>query len=203
MLHAIIQGFLVGASLIIAIGPQNAFVINQGLKRHHVFATALTCSLSDCILIATGVLGLGTIFLLHPMLTEAARWFGVVFLTVYGLISFKSAFHPAVLKLEALAKPPKKLGKTIVTLLGLSFLNPHAYLDTFVLISSIAAQHKGLGRLLFGLGAIFASFVWFFSIAYGARVLTPIFKKVTAWRVLDIIIGCVMWAIAAVLIVMD
>ena len=199
-LISILQGFFVGAGLIVAIGPQNAFVINQGLKRQHVFLTALICSLSDAILVSAGVFGVGAVFVSHPLLIEIARWFGAIFLTGYGILSFKAAFDPDTLKQEALSKPAVDVKKIVILLLTLSFLNPHAYLDTVVLIGSIAAQHKGIGRPLFGLGAIIASFVWFFSIAYGARVLTPLFKKTIAWRVLDILIGCIMWSIALMLV---
>ena len=196
----ILQGFLLGASLIIAIGAQNAFVINQGLKRQHVFLTALICSLSDAILISAGVFGLGAFFVSHPLFIEIARWFGIIFLTCYGTIAFKSAFHPVVLKQDALSNPAIDVKKIVILLLSLSFLNPHVYLDTVVLIGSIAAQQNGIARPLFGVGAIIASFVWFFSLAYGARVLTPLFKKAVAWRILDVIIGCTMWLIALMLV---
>ncbi|MBX9706047.1 MAG: LysE/ArgO family amino acid transporter [Gammaproteobacteria bacterium] len=193
---ALIQGFLVGASLIIAIGPQNALLLNQGLKRQHVFFTAFVCSLTDCVLIALGVLGLGAIFAEHPLLIEIARWFGAIFLIVYGFLAFKSALHPKALQQSALEQPPVSKKKMLLLLLAVGFLNPHAYLDTVVLIGSISAQYPGTGRLMFGLGTLCASFVWFFSIGYGARVLTPLFKKPAAWRILDVLIGCVMWGIA-------
>jgi len=199
-LISIIQGFLLGASLIIAIGPQNAFVINQGLKRQHVFITALIFSLSDAILISAGVFGIGDFFNSHPLLIEIARWFGALFLAGYGILSFRAAFHPAVLKLKALSKPTLNVKKVIILSASLSFLNPHAYLDTVVLIGTVAAQHEDITRPLFGIGAILASFVWFFSIAYGAKTLTPLFKKAFAWRILDITTGCIMWIIALMLV---
>lgn len=200
MVNAFLQGFGIGASLIVAIGPQNAFVISQGLRREHVFLVACMCLFTDTILISLGTFGLGAVFQTHPLLIEVARWFGAIFLTAYGLRSFIAALHPGVLKAEALSGPAYSTKRIVFILLGLGFLNPHAYLDTVVLLGSISAQYAGFGRYAFGLGAIGASIVWFFSIAYGARVLTPLFKKPLSWRVLDIIIGCVMWVIAVILI---
>lgn len=200
MIVAVIQGFVVGGGLIIAIGPQNAFVLNQGLKQQHVFLTALVCSLIDIVLISTGVFGLGELFQLHAVLVEMARWFGAIFLTFYGVSSFKSALHPKTLRNENLKSATTSTKKIIFILLSLGFLNPHAYLDTVVLIGSIAAQHPGNARFFFGLGAALASIVWFFGIAYGARILTPFFKKESSWRILDIIIGGVMLVIAVRLI---
>ena len=199
-LDAFLQGFVVGAGLIIAIGPQNAFVLSQGLKKEHVLLTATICALTDALLIGTGVIGLGSIFGLHPLLTEIARWFGAIFLVGYGLFSLKSAFDPKVLKTENLNQKPIKTKRIVLTLLALGLLNPHAYLDTVVLIGSIAAQHPDNSRYLFGFGAISASVFWFFSIAYGARLLTPLFKKVLAWRILDILIGIIMLSVATSLI---
>ena len=200
-IYVILQGLALGFALIVAIGPQNTFVIKQGIKREHVFLAALTCSLIDVFLIGLGVIGMGGIFASHPLLTEIARWFGVCFLTCYGLLAFKAALHPDVLQDYAQKPAVKDWKKILFVLLGLGLLNPHAYLDGVVLIGSIAAQH-GIYRYSFGFGAIIASFIWFFSIAYGARLLTPIFKKKIAWQILDIIVGIMMFIVAISLLLM-
>lgn len=201
MLLPILQGFGVGLALIIAIGPQNAFVISQGLKRQHVFVTALVCTLADVVLISIGVGGLGSLLALHPLMIEAARWFGAIFLMGYGIKSFYSAIKPAVLSANDITQQTVSVRKIVFTLLALSFLNPHAYIDAIILIGSIASQHHGIARPLFGVGAVIASVIWLFSIAYGARILTPLFKKQSAWRVLDVFVGVVMLTIAASLII--
>ncbi len=130
----ILQGFLVCIGLIVAIGPQNAFVLSQGLKREHVFLTALICMLTDTLLIALGVVGLGAIFNLHPLLIDIARWFGAAFLTIYGLLSFKAAWHPTVFRNGSLNQSIVSRKNIVMMLLGLGLLNPHAYLDAVVLI---------------------------------------------------------------------
>lgn len=195
-----LQGFLIGASLIIAIGPQNAFIINQGVRRQHVLLTAVVCSLTDVVLISAGVFGLGALLKLHPAFVEAARWFGAAFLVFYGGLKFKAAFHPDVLTNSPALSQSPSIKRTVLTLLALGLLNPHAYLDAVVLLGSIAAQHTGVGHYYFGFGAIFASFVWFFSITFGAQILSPLFKKALAWQVLDVLTGGIMWVIACILL---
>ena len=195
-LSSMINGFVVGSGLIIAIGPQNTFVISQGIKREHVFLSAAICTMTDTLLILLGVVGLGMVFNLHPMFTMLARWFGVIFLTFYAVLKFRSVVRPPLLGDEKLDKKTYSMNSIIVTLLCLGLLNPHAYLDTVVLIGSIAAQQAGTTKYLFGIGAIFASVCWFFGIAYGAKLLTPIFKNANAWRILDTLIGAMMLIIA-------
>ena len=196
------KGLFLGASLIIAIGLQNAFILRQGLKNRHVFATALTASLCDGILILAGVLGFGLILEKMPDLITFIRWGGVAFLTVYGARSFYSAFKFQALDDETVRGLAKAgtLKETILILLGVSLLNPHVYLDTVVLIGGLSASHGEIGKYIFGAGALSGSFIWFFSLAYGARFLSPLFRRPRAWQILDIIIGCVMWAIAFTLI---
>ena len=193
-----LAGFALGFSLILAIGAQNAFVLRQGLQRSHVFLVCATCAISDAILIAVGVGGFGA-------LSDAAPWFGTVmryggaaFLIVYGALAFRSAwFNQGALKAAGdEIESPKAV---LATALALTWLNPHVYLDTVALLGSIAAQYDGR-RMEFGAGAVLSSFVFFFSLGYGARYLAPVFARPGAWRVLDIVIGVIMWAIAAKLV---
>ena len=199
-LPSLLQGFGLGASLIIAIGAQNAFVLRQGIKKQHVFAIACVCTLCDAFLILLGVGGFGSLIASVPLLTLVATWGGAAFLLFYGLRSFRAALHPAVLNNDVEVAQPMRLRSTILTVLALSLLNPHVYLDTVVLLGSIGAHYPPSERVSFAIGAIFASFTWFFGLAYGAAWLAPLFKRPIAWRVLDAIIGCVMWAIAASLL---
>ena len=192
---AAINGFLLGASLIIAIGAQNAFVLRQGLARAHVFAVCLTCALSDAILIALGVGGLGTLVANSPLMIKVATAGGALFLLVYGLLAFVRAFTTG--GLEAATQKPAGLAAALAACLAFTFLNPHVYLDTVVLIGALSAGYSGTARLAFGAGAALASFVWFFALGYGARRLAPVFAARRAWQVLDIVIALVMWSLAA------
>jgi len=196
-----LRGLALGASLIIAIGAQNAYVLSQGLRRQHVFAVALVCSLCDAALITLGVAGVGTIIASSQVLTQGAAWGGAAFLLWYGFGSFRSAFRRRAMDEVDAPQETARLGQTLLKTLAVSLLNPHVYLDTVVLIGSIGGQYAAAERPLFGLGAVTASFAWFFGLGYGAAVLTPLFRRPIAWRVLDTLIGCIMWAIAASLIV--
>lgn len=193
----LVQGFGLGAALIIAIGAQNAFVLQQGLKQRHVFATALICTVCDALLIVLGVAGLGTIISHSQTLTAIATWGGVLFLLVYGLRSFRSALRPASLDENESTLEGSTLRGTILAVLGVSLLNPHVYLDTVVLVGSVGARHAGAGRMAFAAGAALASFTWFFGLAYGSAWLAPLFRRPAAWRILDLAVGAIMWAIAA------
>jgi L-lysine exporter family protein LysE/ArgO len=193
-----IAGFLVGGGLIVAIGAQNAFVLRQGLARRHVFPVALFCSLSDAALILLGVGGLGALVVASPALLKIATWGGAAFLLAYGAFAFRRALAPSAMKLADIESTG--LTAALAACAAFTFLNPHVWLDTVVLVGSISATYGEQGRWIFGLGAAFASFCWFFSLAYGARLLTPLFADPRAWRILDVVIGCVMWAIAATLL---
>lgn len=195
-----LNGFTLCAGLIVAIGAQNAYVLRQGLKREHVFATASICFLCDATLIIIGTIGSGTLSSKIPELTNIALWAGAVFLLFYGLYSFKSAFAPAAIDINKLDIQPTSLWSNVLTALALSLLNPHAYLDNVVLVGGLAAQYTVSQRIFFALGAMLASLIWFFALAYGAVWLTPFFQRPSAWRILDIIIGCIMWFIAVLLI---
>jgi L-lysine exporter family protein LysE/ArgO len=196
----LLQGFALGASLIIAIGAQNAFVLRQGLKRVHVFLSASVCTLCDMVLITLGVAGLGTLISTNPILTQIATWGGAAFLLYYGLRSFRSALKANILEAESAQDQPMRTRDTLVTLLAISLLNPHVYLDTVVLVGSIGAHYPEDQRIYFALGAMCASLVWFFGLAYGAAWLAPLFRRPMAWRILDALVGCVMWSIAGTLI---
>ena len=195
---AAISGFLLGASLIIAIGAQNAFILRQGLLRQHVFILSLICALSDALLIAAGVAGLGTLISQSPKLITAVTIGGALFLFSYAVIAFRRALKPEVLK--AANTGEARLWPAVAACLAFTFLNPHVYLDTVVLLGSLSAAYEGQARLAFGLGAATASFVWFFGLGYGARLLEPVFARPAAWRILDVVIGLVMAAIGLSLV---
>jgi L-lysine exporter family protein LysE/ArgO len=195
MFAAGIAGFLLGLTLIIAIGAQNAFILRQGLKREHVFILCLICALADALLIAAGVAGLGTLIRQYPAALMAITVGGAVFLFVYGLMAFRRAFNPDAL--NAGAGKPLPLRQAISICLAFTFLNPHVYLDTVILLGGLSARYEGADRLAYGLGAAAGSFTWFFSLGYGARLLAPVFARPRSWQVLDILIGLVMWALAA------
>lgn len=190
-------GFFLGFSLILAIGAQNAFILRQGLRRSHVFAVCLTVSLSDAILIVAGVAGFGWLATEVPWLRPVMTWGGAAFLFVYGAKSFLSALKPGALSAADGKQDSQR--STLITALALTWLNPHVYLDTIVLLGSVSAQYAGQG-VAFAVGAATASFVFFFSLGYGARLLAPAFARPSAWRVLDILVGIVMWAIALKLV---
>lgn len=194
MLSPFFSGFLIGAGLIIAIGAQNAFVLRQGIRREHVFVLALICSAADALLIVLGVIGLGALIERFPALLNAVTLFGIAFLIWYGWQALRRALNPAAMTMaEDRAMP---LSKAVLTCLTLTFLNPHVYLDTVILVGSLAAPYSGGARMTYTLGAVTASFAWFFALGYGARVLTPLFAKPLAWRILDFGIAGIMFSIA-------
>lgn len=193
MVMAALSGFLLGLSLIVAIGAQNAYILRQGLLRQHVFILCLICALSDAILIIAGVAGLGTLISQSPMLITVVSVGGAVFLFWYGFSAFRRAMHPDALRLANTGAVSLKAA--VGTCLALTFLNPHVYLDTVVLVGSLSARFEGTERVAYGAGAVAASFIWFFTLGYGARLLQPFFAKASAWRILDCLIGIIMWAI--------
>jgi len=188
------SGFFLGASLIIAIGAQNAFILRQGLLREHVFVLCLICALSDAVLIAAGVGGFGALVASSETAIRVVTWAGVAFLTVYGLIALRRAWKPEAM--QAARDGGASLAGAVAACLSFTFLNPHVYLDTVVLLGGISGGYAGAARLAFGIGAAVASFVWFFALGYGARLLEPLFAKPCAWRVLDLLIAGVMFALA-------
>ncbi|WP_299412082.1 LysE/ArgO family amino acid transporter [uncultured Sulfitobacter sp.] len=196
-MSSFIPGFILSLSLILAIGAQNAFVLRQGLRREHVFWVCLTCGISDAVLIAAGVAGFGALAKAVPWFETAMRYGGSAFLIVYGWQNALSAWRGGSM-LMAEGTGASSLRKTLLTLLALTFLNPHVYLDTLVLIGSISAQYDD--RLAFGAGAVLASITFFFVLGYGARLVQPVFAQPLSWRVLDALIAVTMWAIAAKLL---
>ena len=199
-LTAALKGFGLGTSLIVAIGAQNAFVLRQGLKREHVFVIATICFLCDATLIALGSAGFGSLVAAFPRLTDIAAWCGAAFLVVYGLRSFRAAFRPSVLEAQGEEVKGMSLKQAVLLTLALSLLNPHVYLDTVVLLGSLAGQFVMPSRIFFALGAMAASCVWFYGVGYGAGRLAPLFRRPASWRVLDVIIGVIMWSIASSLL---
>ncbi|MFT6271125.1 MAG: L-lysine exporter family protein LysE/ArgO [Alphaproteobacteria bacterium] len=193
-----LTGFTLGISLILAIGAQNAFILKQGLKQQHVFLVCLICALSDAILISAGVAGFGAIVKQFPLLEQVSRYAGAAFLSVYALLSFKSAFTTKH-TLKAEGKDVGDATTAVLTCLAFTWLNPHVYLDTVVLLGSISTQYDGQ-QISFVTGAVLGSFVFFFSLGYGAKLLIPVFKKPNAWNILEFIIGAVMLALAISLI---
>jgi L-lysine exporter family protein LysE/ArgO len=189
-------GLLLGGSLIIAIGSQNAYVLKQGLLKSHVFLICLICALSDALLITLGTSGVGAIIKQNPEWLKWISWFGAAYLSLFALLSFRAAFNGETLQAASSNQTKQKTKTVIATVLALTFLNPHVYLDTVLLIGSIAAPYTTDDRLLFTLGAVSASFLWFFSLGYGARFLSPLFAKPMAWKVLNFMIGIVMLWIA-------
>jgi L-lysine exporter family protein LysE/ArgO len=192
---AAVSGFLVGLSLILAIGAQNAFVLRQGLRREHVGAVVLACGLSDAVLMTAGVLGFGALSEAMPWLGNAMRLGGAAFLIVYGALRFRAALRggAALMPTDATAAP---LGRVLATCLLLTWANPHVYLDTLVLVGTLSAQYAPYSGY-FGLGAVTASFTFFAALGYGARLLAPVFARPASWVVLEVVVGCTMWAIAA------
>lgn len=200
-LEPALTGFLLGGSLIIAIGAQNAFVLRLGLQRQHVFPIVLLCALSDGLLILAGIAGMGALVKRYDLVLQLITWGGFAFLFIYGLQAFMRAFKQE--HMDARRGGDISLQKAILTVLAFTYLNPHVYLDAVLLVGGLSAQWKGSAQGAFAMGAIAASFVWFFSLGYGARILTPLFEKPMAWRILDILIGSIMWLLAFSLILSD
>ena len=193
-----LAGLGFGLSLIIAIGAQNAFVLRQGLRREHVPVVVAVCALSDVVLIAVGVGGLGSLIEAAPWLLDTMRIGGAAFLLTYGLLAARRAWRPSTIDADPAGKPTS-LRVAVTTCLALTWLNPHVYLDTVILLGSVAGTH-GDDRWWFGLGAAVGSILWFSALGFGARLLRPLFARPAAWRVLDALIAAVMLAIAASLI---
>ncbi len=187
------RGFGLGFSLIAAIGAQNAYVLTRGILRNHHWPVALVCSLLDALLIAAGMLGMGRLVAAWPGIIDGLTLFGALFLLAYGAMSLRRVFQRERLRA---GDGRVSLGAALGTVLALSLLNPHVYLDTVVLIGSIGVQETPAARPAFGAGAAIASFVWFFCLALGGQALQRWFQSPLAWRVLDLLVTIVMWALA-------
>jgi len=203
VLSASLAGFGLGLSLIVAIGAQNLFVLRQGIRREHVLLVATICAVSDAALIIAGVAGLGLMLQSIPWLVPIVRWAGAAFLLVYGLLAARRAWRPSGEVLDPRAaearRSPAGAAAVALSCLALTWLNPHVYLDTVFLLGSIAGTH-GEDRGWFAAGAVAASIVWFFSLAFGARLLGRVLATPRAWRILDAVVAVVMIAIAVSLV---
>ena len=193
---ALLSGLFAGLSLTIAIGAQNAFVVRQGLTRQHVFLVVAICTASDALLISLGAGGLGALIQAHSGVLEVVRWFGVVYLTWFGIKSLRAALASQVL--NAASQPVLSGKKVVTTTLALTFLNPHVYLDTVILLGAIANQFPGK-TWYFAAGAMLGSLIWFTSIGYGAKAASKYMSKPIFWKVLDLLIAGVMFGVAAYL----
>jgi L-lysine exporter family protein LysE/ArgO len=196
MLSAFLTGLLLGLSLIVAIGAQNAFVIRSGILRNHIFYIALFCAISDSLLIIIGIAGIS--FFLKDFINEFSNiifGFSALWLISYGLLRIRSALIYNSITLDNNSKSSSLL-KAISIVAVFTFANPHVYLDTMILIGSISQQFLDINRIYFAIGACSASFIWFFSIAYGAKLLSPIMQKPAQWRTLDLLIALIMFVIA-------
>ena len=194
MFGSALEGFALSIGLILALGPQNVFVMRQGLMRSHVFAVGLACSLFDAALITAGVLGVGSIL---AGIQEAEFTIAIgasMFLISYGLLRIKSAINPVGMSTEG--EGESELAPTIAAAAAYTFLNPHVYVDTLLLIGGASSRYVGDERLAFGIGAATASFVFFFSLGYGARSLSEVLNKPEAWRYIDLSIAAIMFIIA-------
>ncbi|HTH14033.1 MAG TPA: LysE/ArgO family amino acid transporter [Spirochaetia bacterium] len=194
------EGLGLGASLIIAIGAQNAFVLRQGLQRQHVFLSAAFCALADLVLICAGVFGLGALVRGQGWFLTLMTWGGAAFLGWYGLKAALRALRAGSLEAggpgEGLSVPA-----VVGSLAAFTFLNPHVYLDTVLLLGGLGARHPEAERPWFVAGASTASVLWFFGLAYGARLLAPLFARALTWRILDGLIAAVMLTLAGALVV--
>ena len=189
-------GLLTGLALIVAIGAQNAFVLRQGIRRDHVGVVVLVCLLSDALLILAGTAGIGVIVEKVPVVLEILRWGGAAYLIWFAVQSVRSAFSPTSLTPEK----PRSKGSVLTTTLALTYLNPHVYLDTVVLLGSLANQQGPDLRWVFAGGAVVGSIVWFSALGYGARALAPVLDRPRAWQIVDLVIAAVMLALVVSLI---
>lgn len=195
-LPVIAEGFALGGGLIIAIGAQNAFILQQGLRRQHVLPLVLFCALADALLILLGVCGLGSLISRSPAFVTIMLWAGAIFLTAYGLLALRRSYMGNS-GLQPTDGATTSLKRSLALVAGFTLLNPHVYLDTVVLLGSLSLKHAPELRPQFAGGAMLASFCWFFTLGYGARLLAPVFAKPGAWRILDALIGCTMLLLAA------
>ncbi|MFY1691521.1 LysE/ArgO family amino acid transporter [Plantactinospora sp. WMMB782] len=199
MVPVLVTGFGVGLSLIVAIGAQNAYVLRQGVRAEHVLPIVAICALSDALLILAGISGIGAVVERAPVALTVFRWAGAAFLVGYGLLAARRAFGTQSLAAGA-GTAGSTLRTAVLTVLAMTWLNPHVYLDTVLLLGSIANTHGGSGRWSFGAGAALASVVWFTALGYGARLLGRVFARPAAWRVLDALIALTMVTIGVSLV---
>ena len=200
-ISAFVNGALLGGALILAIGAQNMFVLRQGMARDQVFTVVLLSSIIDAGLIILGALGLGSLIATTPWLVPVASWGGAAFLCVFGGLSLYRAVKPKIVVEELGNDVTSSFRKAVLMTLAFGLLNPHVYLDTVILLGGISASYEISARLYFVSGAVLSSFLWFFSIGYGARTLTPLMRKPAGGQVLDFLVALMMFIVAANLIV--
>lgn len=198
MLATAVAGFFTMLSLIVAIGAQNAYVLRQGILRSHVGAVVAICAVSDVLLVFAGVSGIGAVVGRNHVLLDVVRWFGVAFLLWYAAAALRRARHAESLSAENGVAPDESRGRVLGRVVALTWLNPHVYLDTVLLIGSIAATHDGVagGRWWFGVGAGLGSVVWFNGLGFGATALAPVLQRPRAWQVLEVAIAATMILVA-------
>ena len=189
------EGALISLSLIVAIGAQNAFVIRQGLSDRHVFLVCTICAFSDATLISLGVFGFGEIISNSENLSELIRWCASSFLIIYSIMRFKAAYDGNALDIDD-EKNFVSAKKTAIITLGFTWLNPHVYLDTTVLLGTASLQFQGDEKIAFAIGAMMSSFLFFYSLGFGARRLAPLLKTEKVWKIIDVVIGIIMIWIA-------
>jgi L-lysine exporter family protein LysE/ArgO len=193
-----LEGFAISISLIFALGPQNVFVLRQGLRKEHVFISCLVCAVSDTLLIGAGVLGVGAFI---SEIEEIKIWISIMaslFLFTYGIMRVKSALDP--IGMEINEGDSKSLKATIIAGLAFTYLNPHVYVDTFLLIGGASSRYSGDEQMIFGIGAASASFVFFFSLGYGAKLMSPILNNPKSWKIIDLIIAAIMFIVGGFII---
>jgi len=195
-ISALWEGLALGSALIIAIGTQNAFVLRQGLVRQHVFAVCTVCFGGDVLLISLGAGGLGTAFRANPLILQGVAWAGTLFLLFFAFRAFTRAARPQALTPGAAGETGESLGAAVASALAVTFLNPHVYLDTVVLLGTLSLQFAGSEKIAFGVGAMLASLVFFSLLALGARLLSPLMSTTRSWRIIDAVIAAVMFALA-------
>ncbi|BBY58787.1 LysE/ArgO family amino acid transporter [Mycolicibacterium sarraceniae] len=198
MTSPLLVGFLASFALIAAIGAQNAFVLRQGIRREHVLVVVSVCAVSDLLLITAGIAGIGAVITAHPQMVTVAKIGGAGFLFIYGALAARRAMKPSTL--APAQNGSARLISVVLTCLTMTFLNPHVYLDTVVLLGTLANQHAD-SRWLFGIGAVTASVVWFFSLGFGARCLSGLFAAPMTWRILDGLIAVTMIGLGISLVV--
>ncbi|MDG4663119.1 L-lysine exporter [Mycobacterium sp. 236(2023)] len=194
----VLSGFATTMALIAAIGAQNAFVLRQGIRGEHVLPVVAVCTVSDLVLIAAGIAGFGALIAAHPDIVAVTKFGGAVFLVCYGLLAARRAIRPGALTPADAA--PARLGAVLATCLALTFLNPHVYLDTVILLGALANEHQD-SKWLFGIGAVTASAVWFTGLGFGAKRLGHLFASPRTWRILDAVIAATMLGLAVSLVV--
>ena len=197
--QAALSGLGFGLSLIVVIGAQNTFVLRQGIRREHVLAVVAVCAVSDVVLIAAGVAGLGAVIRSAPTVLVVARYAGAAFLIGYGILAARRALSPGAITGEP-SGASVALGATLLTCLGMTWLNPNVYLDTVVLLGSFASAYAGAYRWFLAAGAMLGSILWFTGLGFGARLLGPLFARRTAWRALDSVIALIMFTFGVVLV---